>query len=171
MSKKGYFFIMDAIIGLMVMAIAITYLFSTHVYQQPKTQIYELTDSLMSLLSENKLIALNNRYKDTLIMNGNITNIYNSVLEQVNEFDYRNKTKGCGFCMNLSRELVKNLTDGLIGEQYNFRFSLNNQTIYEKSKYGESSSILTLKRSKIVFTMINDNETYGPKYAEMSIWQ
>jgi hypothetical protein len=171
MNRKGYFFVMDAILGLAVMATAIAYLYSIHVYEQPKSQVYELTQGLMDSLSEKKMVEINNRYKDQLILNGNITNAYSTIIEQASEFEYRNLTKGCGYCMNLSNNLVRNVTEGLIGDQYNFRISLNNTVIYERSRYKESSAILALKSSKLVYVMINENETYGPTYAEVVLWQ
>ncbi len=170
MNKKGYFFLVDSVIGVAIMIAALTYFYNIHSYEQPKNQLFMLTDNLMNFVSTTKIATLNNPYSDYLQNNSNITNTENTILEQVNEFDYREKN-GCGFCSNLSKAFLVNVTDGIIETQYNFRISLNNKTIYEKSKFSETKSLLTLKTGKIVYTFINGTILYGPSYAEIMVWQ
>jgi hypothetical protein len=170
MNKKGYFFIMDAMMGVVIMVSSMVYFYSIHAYDQPKNQIYFLTDNMMNFLSGSRLATINNGYKDSLVLSGNITNLDNTVLEQVNEFEYRNKS-GCSYCNAFATNLIANLTDGIVERQYNYRVSLNNRIVYEKSSFPESFSLLTLKSGRIIYTFLNGTDIYGPSYAEVMFWQ
>lgn len=170
MNKKGYFFIIDSVMGVAIMIAAVTYLYNIHSYEQPKNQLFMLTDNLMNFIATTKIATLNNPYSDYLQGNGNITNNENTILEQINEFFYREKN-GCIYCRDISTAFLVNMTDGIIETQYNFKISLNNETIYEKSKFSETKSLLTLKTGKIVYTFINGTILYGPSYAEVVVWQ
>ncbi len=171
MGKRGYFFMMDAFLGIAIMLASAAYFYSIHYYEQPKGQLNLLTENMMGFLADSKVVGINNNYRDTLIANGNITNAENTIIEQVNEFEYREKRMGCAFCFNLSRNLLANLTHGVVEDRYNYQISLNGRVVYEKVLLPESASTVTLKSSRLVYTLINGSEMYGPSYAELAVWQ
>jgi len=170
MNKKGYFFIVDALIGVAIMIAALTYFYNIQSYEQPKDQMYLLADNLISFMSQIRIAGINNQYVNNLRINKNITNEDNTILEQINEFEYLAKN-GCSICENHSKNMIANITNGIIESQYNFKLSLNNKTIYEQSKFDESRSLTSIKLGRVIYTIINGTSLYGPSYAEISVWQ
>jgi len=83
MNKRGYFFSMDAFIALLIILGVVLFV------KPPLTQTsYEINiqEDLLDVLSNLNVGEINNTYTKQLINSGDITNLNQSVLEQIGEF-------------------------------------------------------------------------------------
>lgn len=181
--KKGYFFIMDAIIALFVLVLGLLIALSFFTHESMDDQVTFFSLNIMEFLSEHKLKSLNNDFAGTngyLHTNGNITNLENSILEQIGEFYYRNQTKGCSFCLNLSSELIKNVTNELVTQRYNYYVIIEdmiilnmtrNVSIFNKDTIMPNESMILIPTKKIIHGIYNDTELWGPYSVEVWSWR
>jgi len=82
-NKQGYFFSLDAFIALLII---VGFIFFIKPSSPEFTQSSNLHGDLLSVLSSLKIGEINNSYVKQLISDGNITNLNNSVLDQIGEF-------------------------------------------------------------------------------------
>ena len=179
MNKKAYFFIIDAILALVVLAIGVS-LVLTLSYREPvKTQTEFLSADLMNPLdtrirggiSGEKICGSGGVYEET----GVITHPDNTVLTQLTEFYYREIMLGEGPpdpIDEYAKQCVQDTLPLVNIEQYNFEIVINNQTIYQNATVGrQNSSVKVIIPSReIVFGFYNDT-FYGPYMAEVWVWQ
>ena len=81
--KKGYFFSLDAFIALIIILVFILFIKPQNTQT---SQISEVQTDFLNVLSKIKIGELNNTYSHSLINGGTITNLNQSVLEQIGEF-------------------------------------------------------------------------------------
>ncbi len=173
MRKRGYFFIVDSLVALAVLCVGIVLVFSQHDYKPSTDQSYSLSNDILNILSYNKIKNINNDYagsNSNLTRNGNITDIDKTLLEQVAEFYYRNKTKDCSFCMGLIDKFLSNITVNLIPAEYNYLIKIQNETVYTHSSMDINSSLFVIPSRKIVHGLYNGTELYGPYIVEVLSW-
>jgi len=82
-NKRGYFFSLDAFIALLIILGVVLFI-------KPQSnqinQEVSLQNDFLTVLSSVKIGEINNSYATQLILDGKITNLNNSVLEQIGEF-------------------------------------------------------------------------------------
>jgi hypothetical protein len=101
-NKRGYFFSLDALIALLIIIGVVIFI------KPPQPQNYHqenIHSDLLDVLSNLKIGDINNSYVKQLIANGNITNLNQSVLEQIGEF-YAN---GDPLAQQLAENILTNL--------------------------------------------------------------
>ncbi|HLF66081.1 MAG TPA: hypothetical protein VI522_00535, partial [Gammaproteobacteria bacterium] len=106
--KRGYFFVLDAVLGLFVIAMGIFIISTSYVNVPQLTQVSLLADDLLVFLSNTKIKDLNNPYAGIggqLWKDGVITDADNSLLQQVGEFYATNKLDTAEkFVANVSKD-------------------------------------------------------------------
>lgn len=122
MELKGYFFTLDAILALTLVSTAIILLSSISITEPPMTQTSFLAEDLMSVLSELKVGEMNSSYVEKLIENGTITQLNNTILEQIGEF-YAEGSDAT------AAEFFYNITSGIISDQ-NIALYVDDISIY-----------------------------------------
>lgn len=135
--KKGYFFTLDAILGMFILFAGLMLLSNMYSSSQPRAQISYYSEDIISLLAEIHVDELNNSYLEMLIANGNITDMENTILEQIGIFYVTNKT-------NLAKALAENITYELVPERYSISFLVGDDVIYSETRSG-SSELVTYK--------------------------
>jgi hypothetical protein len=173
MNKTGYFFIIDSIVALSVLSIGVFLLYSFNEAKTSTEQPYTISADVLNVLSYNKIKFVDNEYagpNSILTRNGNITDIDKTLLEQVAEFYYRYKDKGCSFCLNLTESFISNITANMVPSSYNYIINLDNQTIYLRNNSPINNSKFTVPARKIVHGIYNGSELYGPYVAEVISW-
>src|SRR3989304_8316611 len=101
-NRKAYFFSLDALIALIIILGVV--LFIKPSSTQVTTEV-NIQKDLLSVLSSLKIGEINNSYVQELIANNTITNLNQSVLEQIGEF-YANSRPEAGA---LASEILNNL--------------------------------------------------------------
>jgi hypothetical protein len=86
MDLKAYFFSLDAMLALTLVVTTIVLLSSIDIREPSMTQTNFLSEDLMSVFSELRIGEINNSYVKELIQNGTITQLNNTILEQLGEF-------------------------------------------------------------------------------------
>ena len=120
--KRGYFFILDAALGLIILAIGAFLIASLYINAPEPTQVGLLSDDLMSFLSNTKIKDLNNPYAGIggkLWNEGNITNPDYSLLQQLGEFYYTGK-------FELAEKFIQNSTENAVPSQFRYEIWMDN---------------------------------------------
>ncbi len=132
--KKGYFFTLDALLALFILATGLILMSNIYTSTQPRTQLGFYSEDMISLLSDLKVGELNNSCLRELIANGNITDMDNSILDQIGIFWVTNKT-------GLATRLAQNISHDLIPERYGFSFLVGNDIVYSRPKQGNNELV------------------------------
>ncbi len=135
--KKGYFFTIDALLALFILVTGFLLLSNLYVSTQPRTQLNYYSEDMISLFSDMKVGELNNTYLQKLIDDGNITDMDNTILEQIGIFWVTNRT-------GLARNLAQNISGDLIPDRFGFSFIVGNDVVYSQPK-GRSDELVTFK--------------------------
>ena len=173
MQKRGYFFVIDALVALLVLVVAVVLIFSTNIREQKTEQPFTLSTDVLKVLSTNKIKSINNDYagsNSNLTRNGNITDIDKTLLEQVAEFYHRNKTLECGYCLQLIDSFLDNITVNMIPKEYDYMIILDNTTVYNHSTSPMNDSTFVIPSRTIVHGLYNGKDLYGPYLVEVLSW-
>ncbi|MBX4212197.1 hypothetical protein KW787_01930 [Candidatus Pacearchaeota archaeon] len=90
LKKRGIFFSTDALIAVSIVLLVIAIAYPIVSYQRPKTDIHY---DIITTLSALKIGEIDNLYVKSLIADGSITNLNNSLLEQIGDFYATNITR------------------------------------------------------------------------------
>jgi hypothetical protein len=175
--KKGYFFIIDAIIGLFVILIGVVMIYSVYMYEPSEEQTTLFSFDMMSFLSSNKVSDLNDAYAGSggiLSKNGNITDVDNTLLEQIGEFYYRNVSKSDPHTLSLIDSFVSNVSKAATPQTFGFMIKIDDHTVYNRSgakavRYTDATVIIPSKR--LVHGIYNQTELFGPYLCEVIVWR
>ncbi len=172
--KKGYFFMLDATLGLFVLVIGVVLVLSFYVNAPLPTQVNLLSKDLLGFLSKTKIKDLNNPYAGIggqLWKQGSITDEDNSLLQQIGEFYYKNN-------LDTAERFVQNVFEPIVPSQFRYELWIDNVLVYPKnptaahlSSKGNSTLLLTSKR--VTFGIFNKttSEVWGPYKAEVFAWE
>ena len=172
--KRGYFFVLDAVIGMLMITIAIVIISSHFVRSPQQTQVKLISDNLLTFMATTKIVDLNNPYAGLggeLWKNGTITESGNTLFEQVGYFyekkDYATAEK---FIQNISREVVP--------LQFRYEVWINGTIIYPRApaiehNISKNETGLLLASRTIVFGVLNrtTGDMWGPYRAEVFAWE
>ncbi len=167
--RKGFFFTVDAFVAIIVIVVGIgmlLYFRSGSRYIPPAERISE---DITKVLSSGEIYEINSPLLDSLKSDGNITNIHNTVMEQVGEFYYRS-LNGCSFCLGLARDVVENITTDAIPPQYSFELTIENTTLYKRELSPKEDAYALFIDNRIVSGFYNF-KLWGPYFIEVTVWQ
>jgi len=152
MSKKAYFFTIDALIALGIIAVSLALASFYYHSKEKTTNINLLADDLITTFAFLNINKTNNPYVESLIANGTITDLNNTVLEQIGEFWAQNKIQE-------AQNMIKNLTYGLIPSISGFGFWIDNEPIFIQNITGSITALTTSK--KMISGYEKDKPTEG----------
>ena len=172
--KRGYFFMLDAVLGLFVIAIG-TFLISSSYIDVPQlAQVGLLSEDLLNFLSNTKIKDLNNPYGGIggqLWKQGTITDADNSLLQQISEFYAASK-------LDTAEKFIANVSKGAVPEQFNYEVWINGTILYPRAPTAEhvkskNSTALLLTSKKLTFGVINrtTSDLWGPYKTEVYVWE
>ena len=174
LKKRGYFFILDAILGTLVIVIGVLLMTSSYVNVPAPTQVGLLSDDLMNFLSSTKIKDINNPYAGIggeLWNQGAITDSENTLLQQIGEFYATQK-------LDVADKFVQNISGGVVPQQFRYEVWMDGITLYPKAKTPEhiksrNSTELLLTSKKLTFGVLNKTTSnmWGPYKAEVFIWE
>jgi len=174
LKKRGYFFILDAVLGLFVLVIGVFLVTSSYFAAPNPTQVGILSEDLLNFLSTKKIKELNNQYAGiggTLWKQGDITEPDNSLLQQIGEFYATNN-------LDIAEKFVQNVSKDVMPPQYLYEVWIEGMPIYPKSPSqahldSKSNTRLLLTSKKITFGVLNrtTSDIWGPYKAEVFVWE
>ncbi|MCH8328862.1 MAG: hypothetical protein IIB81_00540 [Nanoarchaeota archaeon] len=169
--KKGFFFTMDSILAGGIIIAVILLVSSSYVRDQPNFHLNYLSQDLTKTLSTLTVQEISNVYIEERINGGVITNLDNTVLEQIVEFwaddelEYANKT-------------VSNVTEPFVNNVIGYGMWINNEAIYtrdmpiKKSLVSSKKIISGVEKGKSGgLTRKNPPTLFGPVVFEVRVWQ
>ena len=174
LKKRGYFFVLDAVMGLMVLVIGVFLITSSYIDVPQPVQVELLSDDLLNFLSNTKIKDLNNPYAGIggeLWKQGEITEVENSLLQQIGEFYATNKP-------DTAEKFIQNVSKEIIPSQFRYEVWMNGAILYPKTPSAEhieskESTELLLTSKKITFGVINKTTSnlWGPYKSEVFLWE
>jgi hypothetical protein len=171
MNKRGaYFFVIDALIAGSIIFITLLMIFGSYSILPESSPTIRMIDDYTKFLISTKIRQFQGPFVEQLKADGNITNLDNTLLEQLTEFYYLNSTVPIDKTAMMAG-FVKEISKGVISSQRGFALYLNQSLIYNytSSKPLEETAML-LSTQKIVFKRINESYIYGPIILEVKIW-
>ena len=174
LKKRGYFFILDAVLGLSVLIIGVSLITSSYVKVPQAVQVGLLSDDLLNFLSNTKIKDLNNPYSGIggyLWNQGVITDADNSLLQQIGEFYATNKP-------DFAEKFIQNISIDVVPVQFGYEVWIDNTILYPQTPSAEhiksrNSTWLLLTSKKLTFGIINKTTSnlWGPYKAEVFVWE
>lgn len=172
--KRGYFFILDAMLALTILVIGVFLVTSSYVRVPQPAQVSLLSDDLLNFLSHTKIKDLNNPYAGiggALWSQGDITDADNSLLQQTGEFYAANKP-------DIAEKFIQNVSAGIIPPQFSYEVWIDDSLLYPKTPLAEhiksrNSTGLLLTSKKLTFGILNKTTSniWGPYKAEVFVWE
>lgn len=176
MKKRGYFFTVDVTIAMVILVIGFILIWSFYVTETKKEQPYFYAQDAIDFLSHTTIASVSgtNPYMQSLVLDGNITSLDNTLLEQIalsymndNDKADADKTNAAG---NITRYVLKDI----IPVQYGIRLILNDTDIYVKNATtgsGEDQSDTLISAKKMVVVVFNKVNLSDPFMAEVRVWR
>lgn len=172
--KRGYFFVLDAVLGLLILVIGVFLITSSYVDVPQPVQVGLLSEDLLAFFSNTKIKDLNNPYVGIggeLWKQGAITDPDNSLLQQIAEFYATNN-------LDIADKFIQNVSTGIIPPQFRYEVWMNNVIIYPKTitiqhTKSRDSTKLLLTSKRLTFGIINKTTSnlWGPYKAEVFVWE
>lgn len=172
--RRGYFFILDAVLGLFILVIGVFLITSSYINVPQHAQVGLLSDDLLNFFSNKKIRELDSQYAGVggeLWSQGAITDADNSLLQQIGEFYAANN-------LAIAEKFIQNVSKGVISQQYKYEVWINGITLYPLIQSPEhikskNSTQLLLTSKKLTFGIINKTTSnmWGPYKAEVFIWE
>ena len=172
--KRGYFFFLDAILGLFVLVIGVLLITSSYVNIPKPTQVGLLADDLLGYLSTKKIKDLNNPYAGIggeLWDQDIIIDADNSLLQQIGEFYATNE-------LVIADKFIENVSKGVVPLQFNYEVWLDNKVLYPRLQSAahnasKTNTQIMLTSKTITFGLINKStsDIWGPYKAEVYVWE
>lgn len=194
LDKKAYFFIIDSVLALSVLAVGAFLVFAFYAQQPSSTQPDILSEDIMAFFSNTKMkdinspeLGLGGSYWSSnevkTCNNGNVISpdSESTVLQQIGIF-YKLKGKAGKDCyVNvIANGFVAKFVQNILPLQYKFEFwikeGVNPKTLIyprEESLESKSSSKVVIPSRKIAYGIFDSKtgEVFGPYLAEVWVWQ
>ena len=174
LKKRGYFFVLDAMLGLFILMIGIFLVASFYLNAPQTAQVGLLSDDLINFLSNTKIKDLNSQYAGLggeLWNQGYISDSDNSLLQQIGEFYARND-------LNTAQKFIQNVSVQVIPYQYEYEVWMNGKLLYPQNPtnnhlFSKGNTTLLLTSKKITFGILNKTTSnlWGPYKAEVFVWE
>ena len=170
MNKRGaYFFVIDAFIAASIIFLSLIMIFTTYNIRPETGPTLRMLEEYTDFLMNTKVRNFQGDYVMNLTNNKNITNIDNTLLEQLVEFYYYNSS-GVRNTDRIMWNFVDEVSKGAVSEQRSFAVYINKTLIYNITNKPLQESDLVMNSKKIVFQRINETYIYGPVIFEVKIW-
>tara|TARA_Y100000310_G_C20502752_1_gene724836 strand:+ start:206 stop:787 length:582 start_codon:yes stop_codon:yes gene_type:complete len=193
MKKKGYFFILDALIGILIMSIVFVTFLSDPVDVPQKPRLDMVASDVQLLFSSIKFRDLDLSNSPTitefpvindLIDSGVISNIDNTLSQQIGEFYYKLHTIPDASYRGNAGDVLGEILEVLPG-QYNFEVRLVgdfddggggtieiSEMLYDRTNIAKEDSDVVIVRTSFVFGVDPvPNELWGPYVFEVKMWE
>lgn len=169
--NKSQVFLFDLIVASVILIVGFGLISQYFVSEGDNLNIYGMGFEFMSLLFTLDVNS-NNEYKH-LFIDGKITNIDNTMAQQIAEFYFLGESDE--LISNFSRDFITNYIIGKVN--YNFTLIDDSGGVYElyslnnQSDVSLDESMNAAKFSRTVLGFYNRTHYYGPYTITLDIWQ
>jgi hypothetical protein len=164
-SKKGYFFIIDALIAMTVLSVGLFILMSSYSATPPATQLAITSADVLEYLTQTSMREFVDPLgivdKRELLDRGSLSN---SIAEQAIEYLNLSQT-------TTAENLIVEAVDQVLPIQYNIRIIIGDYTIFERGIERPEDAELLIPARGYVVTVFNQSRVIGPYPIEVDIWQ
>jgi len=171
LNRRGYFFLIDSVLALIVLAMGAFLIFSLYSNVPQKEEPAILSDDLMDFFANSKIKDIDNPYAGLggeLWNLGLINNSENTLLQQLAEF-YGNNN------LDEAEQFILELTNESLPSQFKFEFWMDGQLLYPDTEQTDSKNAakVLLPSKKIVYGISNKDtgDMFGPYNAEVIVWR
>lgn len=174
LKKRGYFFVIDAVLALAIIVIGIFLITASYTQVPQQAPVSFLSVDLMNFLADTKIKDLNNPYGGIggeLWNQGLITDEGNSLLQQTAIFYKTNK-------LDIAGKFIGNITAGIVPSQYRYEVWVDNivlfpQILTDEHKKSKNNTGLLITSKQITFGVLNETtgDIFGPYKAEVFLWE
>jgi hypothetical protein len=173
-TNKAYIFMMDGMFAIVVLVIGLLIIMSTKPYATNEIQVSMVSENVVGLLSQVKIIDLCDGCKCTnaklkeLCQNSEIKNNESTLLGYFGElYSFGDKN-------HMITDLFSNLSNDLYRKDlYGSEIKIQNITLYSDSGIGTSRNLIS--RKKMVFGYYEQGngivEFWGPYNVEVNTWE
>jgi len=173
MKKKGIYFTIDSVIAGGIVIVVILLVSSFYIKEQPSVHLNFLSQDLIKTLSTLNVEEIDNEYINERISSGDITNLDNTVLEQIAEFWAKDDVAS----RLLANKTASNVTEPWVSNSTGFGIWIDNETIYNRN----ISLKISLISTKKIISGIEKGQTsgstrknppvlWGPAIVEVRVW-
>ena len=196
LNRKGYFFIIDSILALSVLAVGAFLIFTFYSQEAVSAPTDTISEDLMSLLADNKISGINNleiglggtywSSQEAIDCNGApITPDSESTLLQQAAIFYEQKkltSENC-YVSIIARAFVEKLAQNNLPKNYNFEFWINDDLTkeliyssedeYIQESASKAAAKILMPSKKIVYGILDQQtgDVFGPYSAEVLVWR
>ncbi|MBN1793205.1 hypothetical protein JW826_05985 [Candidatus Woesearchaeota archaeon] len=164
MDKRGaYFFVIDAIIAGVVLVAGLMFIFSTYSVKPESDPTVRASEDFLLFISSTKIRDYYNPVISNMTLDGNITRIDNTILEQMMEFYYNGKQPQL-------EALALNVINNVVSPERSAVIVINSTIIHNKTVTPMERSKLLVSAKRMSFTRINETLIFGPVWIEVKIW-
>jgi len=195
LNKKAYFFVIDAILALGVLAVGAFLIFTFYTSVPSKEAPTILSDDIMDFFANNKIKDINNPYAGlggTLweteglpggICNGEelIADPETTLLQQIAKFYEKSKGVSGNLCYfdpnneDLIERFIEELIANTLPLQFNIEFWLDGQLMYPDTELIDSKNAaeVLIPSKKLAYGILNpqSGELFGPYDTRVLVWQ
>ena len=187
LNKKGYFFIIDAVLALGVLAVGAFLIFTSYTDISSKDDPTILSEGIMDFFANNKIKDIDNKYaglsgtlwtdegkEGGLCAGVELTaNAENTLLQQIAIFYEKSSDNSC--YLNLAEKFILKLTENVLPQKYEFELWMDDQLLYPSTEQTDSKDAAEylIPSKKIVYGILNQEtgDMFGPYNAEVFVWQ
>lgn len=170
--KRGFYFTFDSIIAGGITLVFIILISSFYIKEQSSIHLNYLSQDIIRLLGTVTVSEIDNNYIKSLINDGTILNLDNTILEQVGEFWADND-------MVSASKTASNVTENWISNNTGFGIWMDNEIIYKRDipikKYLVSSKkmISGIRKGGTSSSPTRNKppSLWGPAIAEVRAWE
>lgn len=185
LSKKAYFFLIDSILALGVLAVGGFLIFTFYLQAPPGSEPSILSEDIMDFFANNKVQDINNpevslggtywSNAEVIACHGQALtpNPENTLLQQVALLYADSISKSC--YRDIARTYIQKLTQGVFPQQYAFEFWMNNVLLYPATEQisAKNAAKILIPSKRIVYGIRNQEtgDMLGPYDTEVLVWQ
>ena len=190
-TKGTYFFVLDVFIAASILVLTIIVILSSRVNIPETSQNYFLAEDFLNFLTQTRIRDLTLYYRNTLIADGNITDVSLFIHQQIAQW-YWNMTNAkdpdaanpenpadpCGIegekasCRHgyVAREFIEQMALGIIPDQFGFAYSVNETVMYNRSNDTRPQAEILLVARKTTFFLDSEGFFFGPVNTTVEVW-
>lgn len=168
MGKRGaYFFVIDAMIAGAIIFASLLFIFSTHSVNPEGNPTLRGTEDFLKYIGTTRLREYQSSLVDNMTRDGNITNLDNTLLDQMVSFYYAGN--------NASLEaFTGEVASRVISPERGILVYLNDDLVYNSTYHKAASTIeqssLVISGKRMSYHMINYTTVSDPIWIEVRVW-
>jgi hypothetical protein len=175
MNKRGaYFFVLDAFIAVSIIIATLVIIFSAQSIKVEKKPALSMAQDFMAYFANTKIRDYQGEYVYNLTIDGNITNADNTLLDQLIEFYYLNKTNPARRTDLIITKYLRETSSAVISGARSTMIYIQDKDgktlLFNSTKSTADNSNLMVSLEKIAFKSINETFVYGPVIFEVKLW-